>query len=112
MKLCFLIGCAGILAAGQSPGAEDKGYATAPGRTINGVALDRSINDLGGRSTVMADYIGCYRGTEITEVYGLPGATLWMERDSTITNMPDWFVDELSFFIAPPPRKAMVIQVR
>jgi hypothetical protein len=43
-------------------------------------------------------YIGTRRSGLVTDIYSMPGGTLWMERGSTITNMPDWVIDELNLY--------------
>ncbi len=67
------------------------------GSSVDNGGLDWFISE-GLGPLDMTDWIGTYRAGQITEVYGMPGGTLWLEHYNSATMSPNWIVDELEFF--------------
>ena len=56
-----------------------------------------------------ADHIGAYRSGMITNVFGMPGGTIWMDSLDGTNMSPSWVVDELEFFYGPPATPTVLI---
>jgi hypothetical protein len=79
------------------------------GSSVDGNGLDYFVRE-GLGLLDMSHHIGTYRAGQITQVYGLPGNTLWMDSVDSNNVSPGWIVDELEFFCGPRrPRSAMLM---
>jgi hypothetical protein len=81
------------------------------GTSVESNSLDFFIHE-GLGAIEMSDHVGTVRRGTITEIYGMPGGTVWMERASTNSPMPDWIVDDMDFYSGFPPPELTIMFIR